>query len=161
MFIPADSLLNALSWMYKLWIFNWNYYNCIRELAEQAIENSIDRDISRKINFTYRWYVLESFLYHFAPDDFIGLRNSQEKNIIFILKGLGLPIYWKKLAAITWTPTKGLISISTLKIEIVNAINSLYLSLSMMWIGTAGCFIRFKYIFIEKELVVFNEDEKL
>lgn len=58
----------------------------------------------------------------------ININGIKNKNGFIIDKnnaGLGLPIYWKKLAAITWTPTKGLISISTLKIGTVNAINSL------------------------------------
>jgi hypothetical protein len=52
----------------------WEYYNCIRDITRQAIINGIDRDISRKINFTYR-YVLECILYHFDPNDFYRIKR--------------------------------------------------------------------------------------
>lgn len=65
----------------------WKYYNCIRELAKQAIENGIDRDISRKINFTYR-YILESFLYHFAPADFYRIKKFPRKKYNLYLERL-------------------------------------------------------------------------
>lgn len=65
----------------------WEYYNCLRELALQSIDKDIDRDVSTKINFTYR-YILESILYHFAPDDLYRIKRFPGKKYNLYLERL-------------------------------------------------------------------------
>ncbi|MDF2587637.1 MAG: hypothetical protein K0S41_1478 [Anaerocolumna sp.] len=65
----------------------WKYYNCLREIALQSINKGIDRDVSIKINVTYR-FILESILYHFAPDDLYRIKNFPRKKYNLYLERL-------------------------------------------------------------------------
>ena len=69
----------------------WEYYNCIRDLAQQAITIGIDRDTSKKINFTYR-YILESFLCHFAPNDIYRIKKFPRKKYNLYLERLNFAV---------------------------------------------------------------------
>lgn len=65
----------------------WEYYNCINDLAREGIENGIDRDISKKIIFTYR-FILESFIYHFAPKDLYKIKKFPKNKYTSYLERL-------------------------------------------------------------------------
>lgn len=77
--------------LYFDWALFWEYYNSVRDIVRQTMDQPLDRDISRAVSFTYA-KILELIVWDYSDTDLVQIDNFPFDKLPALVERLGVVV---------------------------------------------------------------------